>query len=144
MRAEFREVDGQQYTNGSLHVFFGAVPAGSSEFKSVAAQGEYLDEIYARFYFKCDACWDFGGADKLCRITSLQGSNYSQSMIAHIWSTGHRDEGSRPTGHYLALDPASGVDITGGRAQTLREGGANYPPTNARLLTTKYNAFPNL
>ena len=144
MRAEFREIDGKDYTNGSLHVFFGAVPPGSSEFKSVAAKGEYLTEVYARFYFKCDASWDFGGADKLCRITSLQGSNYSQSMIAHIWSTGHRDEGSRPTGHYLALDPASGIDIFGGRAQTLREGGANYPATNSRLLTTKYNDFPNL
>ena len=144
MRAEFREIDGRDYTNGSLHVFFGAVPPGSSEFKSIAAQGEYLTEVYARFYFKCDERWDFGGADKLCRITSLQGSNYSQAMIAHIWSTGHRDEGTRPTGHYLALDPASGVDVLGGNAQTLRAGGANYPATNKRLLTTRYNDFPNL
>ena len=144
MRAEFREVDGKDYTNGSLHVFFGAVPPGSSEFKSVAAPDEYLTEVYARFYFKCDERWDFGGADKLCRITSMQGSNYSQAMIAHIWSTGHRDSITRPTGHYLALDPASGVDVFGGNAQSLREGGANYPATNAKLLTTKYNDFPNL
>jgi len=144
MRAEFREADGSDYTNGALHVFFGAVPAGSSEFKSVAAQGEYLTEVYARFYFKCDENWDFGGADKLCRMTAMQGSNYSQSVIAHLWSTGHRDEGARPTGHFLALDIATGVDIIGGNAQTLREGGVNYPATNSRLLSSKYNDFPNL
>jgi len=144
MRAEFREIDGKDYTNGSLHVYFGAVPPSSTGFKSVAAQNEYLTEIYARFYFKCDESWDFGGADKLCRITSIQGSNYSQSMIAHLWSSGHREEGARQTGHYLSLDPASGIDITGGRAQTLREGGVNYPATNRKLLSSKYNDFPNL
>jgi len=137
MRAEFREIDGPQYINGSLHVFFGAVPPRVSEFKSVAVQEEYLTEIYARFYFKCDEKWDFGGADKLCRITSLQGSNYSQAMIAHLWSSG-RD------GKYLALDPASGIDIFGGKAQTLREGGEKYPATDSRLITSKYNDFPNL
>ena len=144
MRAEFREADGEQYTNGALHVFFGAVPEGSSEFKSIAAPGEYLTEVYARFYFRCDETWDFGGADKICRMTSMQGSNYSQAMIAHIWSTGHRDEGTRPTGHYLCLDPATGVDVFNGNAQTMREGGPNRPATNSKLLTTRYNDFPNL
>ena len=144
MRAEFREEDGKGYTNGSLHLFFGAVPPGSEEFKSAAAQNEYLTEVYVRFYFKNDESWDFGGADKLARITSMQGSNYSQSMIAHIWSAGHHDENTRPTGHYLTLDPASGVDIIGGNAESLREGGANYPATNSRLISSRYNDFPNL
>jgi len=140
MRAEFREVDGEQYITGGLQVYFGAVPPRSSAFKSVAAQNEYLTEVYARFYFKCDENWDFGGADKLCRMTSLQGSNYSQAMIAHLWSGG----GGRPTGNYLYLDPASGVDITGGNARSLRENEPNFPPTNARLITTRYNDFTNL
>jgi hypothetical protein len=144
MRAEFREADGEQYTNGSLHTFFGALPPGASAFKPVAAKDEYLTEVYARFYFKCDEKWDFGGADKLCRMTSMQGSNYSQSMIAHIWSTGHRDPGARTTGHYLGLDPAMGIDVSNGNARSLREGGANHPPTNSKLITTRYNDFENL
>ncbi|MDR2145264.1 MAG: hypothetical protein LBE91_02225 [Tannerella sp.] len=144
MRAEFREIDGEEFTTGSLHLFFGKVPPGSSEFKSVAAQDEYLTEIYVRFYFKCDEKWTFGGADKLCRITSLQGANYSQSMIAHVWSMGDGDRDARPTGNYLGLEPASGIDVLGGNARSLREGGDKYPATNTRLITSRYNDFHNL
>jgi hypothetical protein len=134
MRAEFREADGEQYITGGLQVYFGAVPS-SGGFKSVAAQDKYLTEVYARFYFKCDESWDFGGADKLCRMTSIQGANYSQSMIAHLWSSGR----GRPTGNYLNLDPASGIDITGGNASSLRQSGT--PGTNSKLISSKYNDF---
>ena len=133
MRAEFREADGKDYGTGWLQVYFGVVPEGY--FKSVAAKDEYLTEIYARFYFKCDENWDFGGADKLSRITSIQGRDHSQSMIAHLWSGG---EGHK----YLRLDPASGIDITGGNAQSRRNGA--IPMTNSKLISTKYNDFPNL
>ena len=136
MRAEFREADGEQYGTGGLQVYFGAVPRGW--FKSVAAPDEYLTEVYARFYMKCDAAWDFGGADKLCRITSIQGANHSQAMIAHLWSAG----GGRPTGDYLCLDPATGIDIPGGNARNMRETGV--AGTGTKLLSSKYNDFPNL
>jgi hypothetical protein len=64
---------------------------------------------------KNQAGWQ-GSPAKLSRATVFAGSNWSQAMIAHLWSSGD----------YLLVDPASGVDEYG------------------NVVTTKYNDFANL
>jgi hypothetical protein len=60
-------------------------------------------EIYARIYSRTQAGWQTTGQAKFERITSFVDSNWSQSMIAHLWSA------DPPSSADLQLDPASGV-----------------------------------
>lgn len=76
---------------------------------------ESFDDIYWRIYVKHPADWQGGGPAKLSRATSLVPPGWRQAMIAHVWSSGDA----------LTLDPATGV----------RDG---------RVVTTRYNDFPNL
>jgi len=66
-------------------------------------------------YMRNQTGWT-GSSAKLSRATVFAGSNWSQAMIAHLWSSGN----------YLLIDPASGVD------------------DNGNVVTTKYNDFDNL
>lgn len=95
---------------GNRKVFFGDSPTGK-----VVRRGERFDDIYWRIYIKHQAGWQGGGPAKLSRATSLVASDWSQAMIAHVWSSGDA----------LTLDPASGV----------RDG---------QVVTTRYNDFANL
>lgn len=114
MLARFQE---GQVNAGSLKLAFGATP--DTYMDPVDAGTARYREVYWRFYVRNTANWTGGGGDKLSRATVFAGSNWSQAMIAHLWSGG---SGSR----YLTADPASGTDEQG------------------NLQTTKYNDFPNL
>ena len=97
---------------GNRKVFFGDNPNGA-----LTRNGEKFDEIYWRIYVKHQAGWTGGGPAKMSRATSIVASNWSQSMISHVWSSGES----------LTLDPASGV-----------------PAGGDRVITTTYNDFANL
>jgi len=97
---------------GALHLGFGRVP--SSYFNKGIRNTEDFREIYYRMYLKNQDGW-VGSPAKLSRAFSFAGSNWSQAMIAHLWSSGD----------YLLVDPASGV-------------------VDGVVVTTKYNDFDNL
>ena len=132
MQTLFSEKDGEDYTVGGLQVYFGKTPEG--RYKPIPGTTDtYFDEIYVRYYTKNEKSWNFGGADKMSRISSIQGpgSIMSQAMIAHQWSHG----GEGVTGDYLVLDPASGINIHNGN-RTKGDG--------TRLISTRYNDFSHL
>ena len=135
MQTKFAASDGEDHTVGGLQVYFGKTPDG--RYNPLAGTTDtYFDELYVRYYTKNEKTWNFGGADKMSRISSIQGpgSIMSQAMIAHQWSSG----GSGVTGDYLVLDPASGIDIpTGNNSNKIRGDGT-------KLISSKYNDFPNL
>jgi len=110
MRARFQP---GEVSAGALHLAFGRVP--DAYFNQGIRPGEDFRDIYYRFYMRNQAGWT-GSPAKLSRATVFAGSNWSQAMIAHLWSSGN----------YLLIDPASGVD------------------SNGNVVTTKYNDFDNL
>jgi hypothetical protein len=99
--------------NGVRKVFFGDTPANQNK---AVRKGERFDEIYWRIYVKHQFGWTGGGEAKLSRATSLIAENWTQAMIAHVWSG---------PGETLTLDPASGV-------------------RGDQVVTTRYNDFANL
>jgi hypothetical protein len=98
---------------GGLKLGFGRVPSGYFD-KGIRRTEDFRD-IYYRVYLKNQAGWE-GSPAKLSRATVFAGSDWSQAMIAHLWSSGDR----------LLVDPASGVDESG------------------QVVTTKYNDFDRL
>ena len=94
-----------QVNAGSLKVAFGKMP--SSSFRPVDAGSAAYRDIYWRTWMKNQAGWTGGGGDKLSRATSLVAANWTQAMMAHVWS------GSDARATYLILDPASGTDAAG-------------------------------
>ena len=68
---------------GNRKVFFGDSPTGK-----VVRKGQSFDDIYWRVYVKHQHGWTGGGPAKLSRATSIVASNWSQAMIAHVWSSG--------------------------------------------------------
>lgn len=105
-RWQAREVDA-----GSMHLNIGRTPLGSSLYPN-----EDFREIYWRFYLKLPE--DFQGfPSKITRATGFAGSNWSQSMVAHVW----HNENDKPL---LIADPVSGIE-------------------NNQLVTTRYNDFDN-
>jgi len=110
MRAKFQS---GEVSAGALHLAFGRVP--DAYFNKGIRPGEDFRDIYYRVYMRNQAGWT-GSPAKLSRATVFAGSNWSQAMIAHVWSSGN----------YLLVDPASGVD------------------NNGNVVTIKYNDFDNL
>jgi len=98
---------------GGLKLAFGRVP--SKYFDQGIRNTEDFRDIYYRIYLRNQAGWE-GSPAKLSRATVFAGSNWSQAMIAHLWSS--QD--------FLLIDPASGVD------------------DNGQVVTTKYNDFAHL
>jgi len=98
---------------GGLKLAFGRVPY--RKFDKGIRNTEDFRDIYYRIYVKNQAGWQ-GSPAKLSRATVFADPNWSQAMIAHLWSSGD----------YLVVDPASGVDERG------------------NVVTTKYNDFANL
>jgi hypothetical protein len=101
---------------GGFKKSFGRTPS-SYIGKHAAHPNEDFREIYWRFYLKMQAGWE-GYPAKVCRATIMAKADWSQAMIAHLWS------GSNSP--YLVLDPASGVDVRG------------------NLVTQGYNDFSHL
>jgi hypothetical protein len=67
---------------GALHVTFGRNPLGS-----VVRPDEDFGEIYWRVYLLNQPGW-VGSPDKLTRATAFAAADWSQAMIAHLWSSG--------------------------------------------------------
>lgn len=98
---------------GNFKKSFGRTP--SSYFANNAERGgEDFDEVYWRMYVKMEDSW-IGSPAKFSRATIMADSDWSQAMIAHLWSDGD----------YLKMDPTSGVD-------------------GDSLVTVGYNDFDNL
>lgn len=114
MRARFNAGD---VNAGSLKLAFGKTP--NSYFRPVDSGTANYREVYWRFYLRNQPGWTGGGGEKLARAIIFAGSNWSEALIAHVWSGGSG-------GNYLVLDPASGTDAQG------------------NVRTTKYNDFANL
>ena len=114
MRARF---SAGQSNAGDLKLAFGKTP--SSYMRPVDAGTANYRDIYWRFYLRNAPDWTGGGGDKLARAIIFAGENWSEALIAHIWSGGSGN-------NYLVIDPASGTDEQG------------------NLRTTTYNDFANL
>ena len=110
----------KERSGGGFRVAFGRNP--SHNFEPVDLGMRDYREIYWRQFVYLPEGWEGNGADKLSRATIITDKNWSQAMIAHVWSG--KDPG--PKSHYLTIDPASGVN------------------ENSQVVTTKYNDFSNL
>jgi hypothetical protein len=67
---------------GSSHVTFGRNPIGS-QYRT----DEDFTDVYWRMYLKNQVGWT-GSPAKLSRATAFAASDWSQAMIAHLWSSG--------------------------------------------------------
>lgn len=76
-------------------------------------------EIYWRLDLRHPEDWQGQGPAKLTRALVMANANWATGAMAHIWSGG-------PGNVFLGMDPASGIDA------------------NGRLVSTRYNDFPNL
>lgn len=82
---------------GHLALAFGRNPAANQGIKST----QDFREIYYRMYLKMQDGWN-GDPYKLSRATMFSASDWSQGMIAHLWSGDVQ--------YHLAIDPVSCVD----------------------------------
>jgi len=82
---------------GDLKFVFGRNPIGSRGVRS----SEDFREIYYRMYVKTQSGWS-GNPGKLSRATVFAKSDWSQAMIAHLWS-GSANNGT------IAIDPVKCV-----------------------------------
>lgn len=101
---------------GGMKLGFGRNPQGYMN-KGIRTSEDFR-EVYYRMYMKLDPEWE-GNPAKLSRatvFTSTSQGDWSQAMIAHLWSDGK---------YHLLIDPASGI-------------------SNGEVITTKYNDFDNL
>lgn len=85
---------------GSFSLGFGRNP--SNYMNKNVRSGENFREIYYRMYLKNESGWQ-GSPAKLSRASVIARSDWSQAMIAHLWSS---DSGNVT----LAIDPASCVE----------------------------------
>lgn len=110
MRVRFQQ---GEVSAGALHLAFGRVP--SSYFDKGIRPGEDFRDLYYRVYLRNQPGWT-GSPAKLSRAFVFAGDNWSQAMIAHLWSSGD----------VLLVDPASGVNEEG------------------QVVTARYNDFEHL
>ena len=92
---------------GTLKLAFGLTPPGSGLTPPTGVDiTTKFREVYFRVYLKSQTGWNSGtngNNSKLARATSFVAADWSQSMIAHLWSN---DTGNN---NYLRSDPASCV-----------------------------------
>jgi hypothetical protein len=125
---------------GSLKLAIGLTPPGGGITQPAGVDNvTKFREIYFRAYLKSQTGWVSGGTSsqsKFGRATSFVAADWSQAMIAHVWSEGTNN-------HVLAVDPASCVSGT-----TVRCVGYNDFPQLAWLGlvrgTTAIFASPNV
>ncbi len=86
---------------GNLKLGFGRNP--SSYMNRGVSPNETFREIHYRMFVRMQEGWQ-GSPFKLSRATVISGSDWSQAMIAHLWS-GDKDN--------LILDPVRCVDASG-------------------------------
>lgn len=84
MRASYRAmVEGA----GWLSVAFGQNPIVTGERPQYAAASQF-DEIYWRMRIRTQPGWPNVGPHKLTRLTAVADPDWSQAMVAHLWSNG--------------------------------------------------------
>jgi hypothetical protein len=105
MRARFTSA-GQVWA-GFLHLAIGKTPA--PHFRPVDEGGTRYQEIYWRHFLKLEVGWVGGGGNKVSRAQVLVNTNWSQAMMAHVWS-GIVGEGEP---YRLGITPATTVDRSG-------------------------------
>ena len=110
----------QSQSASGIKIAFGRTPG--NYFKPVDGGTNNYRDIYWRIFVFVPGDWVGNGADKLSRAMILAGDNWSQAMIAHVWSG--TDPGN--SSHLLAIDPTSGTDAAG------------------NLVTTQYNDSDHL
>jgi hypothetical protein len=96
---------------GSLKLAFGLTPPGSGIIPPGGADTTTkFREVYYRVYLKSQTGWVSGAnsGSKFTRATSFVAADWSQAMIAHVWSSGTNNS-------YMGTDPASCV--SGGTVQ---------------------------
>jgi|SRR3990170_3688827 len=89
-----------QVNAGALRLAFGRNPVADKGIRS----SENFREIYYRMYVRTQAGW-IGDPVKLSRATIFSASDWSQAMIAHLWSG--------DVSGYLGVDPVRCVDGAG-------------------------------
>jgi hypothetical protein len=93
---------------GSLKLAFGLTPSGSGIVPPAGVDTTTnFRDVYYRVFLRSQPGWVSGGAGsntKFARATSFVGADWSQSMIAHLWSND-----TNGTNNYLRSDPASCV-----------------------------------
>jgi hypothetical protein len=98
-----------QVNAGSLKLAFGLVPAASGITPPAGVDTTTkFREVYYRVYLKSQAGWNSGTSgnnSKMSRATSFVDANWSQAMIAHLWSNDTNNNNN-----YLRTDPASCVN----------------------------------
>lgn len=90
---------------GSLKLAFGLVPSGAGmNIPSGVDTTTKFQEIYYRAYLKSQTGWVSGAnsASKYTRATEITASNWSEAMVAHLWSSGTNN-------NFLGIDPATCV-----------------------------------
>jgi hypothetical protein len=107
MRATFAQ---GQVNAGNLKVLLGRNPFGKG-----VRPSETFRELCWRVYMRNETGWQ-GSPAKLARLTCLAGGDWSQGLLAHVWSG--KNEA-------LCIDPATGI-------------------RGATKVSTKYNDFANL
>lgn len=97
-----------QVDAGSLKLALGLTPSGAGMPPPAGVDSTTkFREIYYRVYLKSQANWVGQGSghnSKFTRAISFVASNWSEAMIAHLWSN---DTGGN--NNYLLIDPASCV-----------------------------------
>ncbi len=92
---------------GSLKLAFGLTPPGGGFTPPVGVTTTTkFRDVYYRVYVKSQVGWQSGSngnQSKLSRATSFVAADWSQAMIAHLWSN---DTGNN---NYLRIDPAGCV-----------------------------------
>jgi Bacterial Ig-like domain (group 2) len=104
MRARFAR---GQVQAGYLHLGIGKTP--SSYFRTADSGTVIYREIYWRHFVKLQIGWIGGGGNKLSRAQVLVNRDWSQAMMAHVWS-GIMSE-QHP--YELGINAASGTDESG-------------------------------
>ena len=100
--------------HGNIKLSFGRTPISG---KPTLNSGTDYKEVYWRIYMRMDENWA-GNGFKLMRAISFARSDWTQSMIAHVWQDSGASRG-------IAIDPVSGVD-------------------GASVITSGYNDFSNM
>lgn len=114
---------------GNMKLAFGRTPQGYMA--PVDSGSRDYREIYWRFYVRHQRGWKGGGTFLLTRAQIFAGEDWSQAMMARLWS-GEDDESRR-----LELEAVSGTNPAGKVQTTMYNDNANF-----RYLARRQGEMP--